>query len=36
MGNWGIENFGELFDGYFDLINFLSELDGYNILGLFD
>jgi|TARA_Y100000588_G_scaffold385011_1_gene477457 TonB-dependent receptor len=36
MGNWGIENPGELPDGYLDPTNFLSELDGYNTSGSFD
>ncbi|MGR3979522.1 TonB-dependent receptor [Pseudoalteromonas sp. 1181_04] len=36
MGNWGIENPGELPDGYLDPTNFLAEFDDYDTSGSFD
>jgi len=36
MGNWGIENPGELPDGFLDPINFLKEFDDYNTGGSFN
>jgi TonB-dependent receptor len=33
MGNWGVENPGELPDGYLDPTNFLAEFDNYDTQG---
>jgi TonB-dependent receptor len=35
MGNWGIENPGELPEGYLDKVNFLAEFDDYDTTGAF-
>lgn len=36
MGNWGIENPGELPEGYLDPTNFLAEFDDYNTSDSFN
>ncbi|MFP3362771.1 TonB-dependent receptor [Pseudoalteromonas sp. SIMBA_148] len=36
MGNWGIENPGELPDGYLNPTNFLAEFDDYDTSGSFN
>jgi len=36
MGNWGVENPGELPDGYLNPTNFLAEFDDYDTSGSFN
>lgn len=35
MGNWGIENLGELFVGFLILLDLVSEFSDFNIEGMF-
>lgn len=35
MGNWGIENSGELLVGFLILLDFVSEFSDFNIDGMY-